>query len=88
MKSDDAPKTWKSEDANSTAGAEDQPSSSSTKSLQKSTGKRKQSNFSTLGRRGDPRMHRAVAARLANPASTLFQALKTGGFSRTCPRRT
>jgi len=85
MKSDDAPKIWKSEDANSTAGAEDQPSSSSTKSLPKSTGKRKQSNFSTLGRRGDPRMHRAVAARLANPASTLFQALKAGGFFPDLP---
>ena len=32
------------------------------------------------GRRGDPRMHRAVAARLANPDLTLFQALIEGGF--------
>ncbi|GAX16748.1 hypothetical protein FisN_21Hh194 [Fistulifera solaris] len=32
------------------------------------------------GRKGDPRMHRAVAARLANPNLSLFQALKEGGF--------
>ena len=29
---------------------------------------------------GDPRMHRAVAARLANPAISLYEALKIGGF--------
>lgn len=33
-----------------------------------------------LGRRGDPRMHRAVAARLENPKLTLTEALKIGGF--------
>ena len=38
-------------------------------------------NHSKLGRRGDPRMHRAVAARLANPALTLVEALRTGGFN-------
>ena len=32
------------------------------------------------GRKGDPRMHRAVAARLADPALTLFEALRAGGF--------
>jgi hypothetical protein len=35
---------------------------------------------SKLGRKGDPRMHRAVAARLANPDLTLFEALRQGGF--------
>jgi len=33
-----------------------------------------------LGRRGDPRMHKALHARLANPEMTLFEALKEGGF--------
>jgi hypothetical protein len=32
------------------------------------------------GRRGDPRMHKAVAARLANPSLSLFHALIIGGF--------
>jgi len=32
------------------------------------------------GRKGDVRMHRAVAARLANPHLTLYQALVQGGF--------
>jgi hypothetical protein len=32
------------------------------------------------GRKGDPRMHRAVAARLAQPNLSLFDALKAGGF--------
>ena len=35
---------------------------------------------SKTGRKGDPRMHRAVAARLADPNLTLFEALKAGGF--------
>lgn len=35
---------------------------------------------SKLGRKGDPRMHRAVAARLASPDMTLLQALRAGGF--------
>ena len=34
----------------------------------------------SLGRRGDPRMHRAVAARLANPQMKLVDALRMGGF--------
>ena len=38
----------------------------------KETGKR--------GRRSDPRMNRAVAARLANPNMSLLEALKVGGF--------
>ena len=33
-----------------------------------------------LGRKGDPRMHRAVAARLENPEISLFDALQIGGF--------
>ena len=35
---------------------------------------------SRLGRKGDPRMHRAVAARLAKPDLTLIEALRIGGF--------
>eukprot|EP00548_Thalassiothrix_antarctica_P008977 CAMPEP_0194136356 /NCGR_PEP_ID=MMETSP0152-20130528/6382_1 /TAXON_ID=1049557 /ORGANISM="Thalassiothrix antarctica, Strain L6-D1" /LENGTH=517 /DNA_ID=CAMNT_0038832973 /DNA_START=76 /DNA_END=1629 /DNA_ORIENTATION=+ len=35
---------------------------------------------SKLGRKGDPRMHRAVAARLSNPEMPLVDALKEGGF--------
>lgn len=33
-----------------------------------------------LGRRGDPRMHKAVAERLANPSMSLLEALIAGGF--------
>lgn len=33
------------------------------------------------GRKGDPRMHKAVAARLANPEMPLVRALQVGGFS-------
>jgi hypothetical protein len=33
-----------------------------------------------LGRKGDPRMHRAVAARLADPDMSLLDALIKGGF--------
>jgi len=35
---------------------------------------------SKLGRKGDPRMHRAVAARLSNPEMPLVDALREGGF--------
>ena len=35
---------------------------------------------SKTGRRGDPRMHKAVAARIADPDLTLYEALKAGGF--------
>lgn len=38
---------------------------------------------SRLGRKGDPRMHKAVAARVANPSITLLQALRDGGFNFT-----
>jgi len=37
-------------------------------------------NLQKTGRRGDPRMHRAVAARLADPNMPLYDALKLGGF--------
>merc|ERR1712151_224246 len=33
------------------------------------------------GRKGDPRMHRAVAARMADPTMTLLDALRAGGFN-------
>lgn len=33
-----------------------------------------------IGRKGDPRMHRAVGARIANPELSLFDALQIGGF--------
>jgi hypothetical protein len=33
-----------------------------------------------LGRRGDPRMHKAVSVRLANPSMSLLDALLEGGF--------
>ena len=35
---------------------------------------------SKLGRRGDPRMHKAVKARLENPELSLLDALRIGGF--------
>jgi hypothetical protein len=38
------------------------------------------SKASKLGRKGDPRMHRAVTARLENPNLTLYEALRIGGF--------
>ena len=38
---------------------------------------------SKLGRRGDPRMHRAVKARLENPQQSLLDALIAGGFEFT-----
>lgn len=43
--------------------------------------KTKQKNFSKLGRRGDPRMHKAVAARLVNVDMPLIKALLVGGFT-------
>jgi hypothetical protein len=39
-----------------------------------------ESNLTKLGRKGDPRMHRAVSARLVNPNMGLFDALLAGGF--------
>jgi hypothetical protein len=44
----------------------------------KSNSNRKNSN---KGRHGDPRMHRAVAARLVNPELSLLEALLEGGFT-------
>lgn len=38
------------------------------------------SAIAKLGRKGDPRMHRAVAARLASPDLPLLDALRQGGF--------
>eukprot|EP00592_Proboscia_alata_P028096 CAMPEP_0194435706 /NCGR_PEP_ID=MMETSP0176-20130528/90286_1 /TAXON_ID=216777 /ORGANISM="Proboscia alata, Strain PI-D3" /LENGTH=1193 /DNA_ID=CAMNT_0039255269 /DNA_START=35 /DNA_END=3616 /DNA_ORIENTATION=+ len=38
-------------------------------------------------RRGDPRMHRAVAARLADPGLSLTEALKIGGFDVDNPEK-
>lgn len=38
------------------------------------------SAMAKLGRKGDPRMHRAVAARLASPDLPLLDALRQGGF--------
>ena len=35
---------------------------------------------SKIGRKGDPRMHKALEARLNNPKLSLFDALKIGGF--------
>jgi len=35
---------------------------------------------SKLGRKGDPRMHNAVAARISDPKISLLQALRAGGF--------
>lgn len=45
-----------------------------------SSGSSVTSNNTKTGRKGDPRMHRAVAARLANPKASLFEALEIGGF--------
>ena len=36
---------------------------------------------SKLGRTGDPRMHKAVAARMENPNLSLMEALRIGGFN-------
>jgi len=45
-----------------------------------SKGSAKRSKNSNKGRHGDPRMHRAVAARLLNPELSLLEALLEGGF--------
>lgn len=41
----------------------------------------KRTKTSNKGRHGDPRMHRAVAARLLNPELSLLEALIEGGFA-------
>lgn len=38
------------------------------------------SSSAKAGRKGDPRMHRSVSARIADPSISLFDALKIGGF--------
>jgi len=44
-------------------------------------GSKTQSSTTNFGRRGDPRMNRAVATRLSNPGIPLLDALLIGGFS-------
>ncbi|CAB9518103.1 helicase [Seminavis robusta] len=41
---------------------------------------KKPGNQTQAGRKGDPRMNRAVAARTENPTMPLFEALQIGGF--------
>ena len=48
--------------------------------LQDMSVSQKESTQVKLGRKGDPRMHRAVAARLRDPDISLLQALREGGF--------
>jgi len=45
-----------------------------------SQGGQQQQHHSSKGRKGDPRMHKAVQARLERPEISLFQALQVGGF--------
>jgi hypothetical protein len=60
-------------------GGGDGPSTSSNNNINNNA------SSSTLktGRKGDPRMHRAVAARLADGKISLFEALAIGGFEYT-----
>jgi hypothetical protein len=44
------------------------------------TSERASQQHARTGRKGDPRMHRAVGARLADPKISLFAALRLGGF--------
>eukprot|EP00558_Chaetoceros_sp_UNC1202_P002391 CAMPEP_0197241214 /NCGR_PEP_ID=MMETSP1429-20130617/7308_1 /TAXON_ID=49237 /ORGANISM="Chaetoceros sp., Strain UNC1202" /LENGTH=361 /DNA_ID=CAMNT_0042701015 /DNA_START=104 /DNA_END=1189 /DNA_ORIENTATION=- len=63
---------------NTTAAPESPPPvKTPSKTKPKATPKSKSSN---KGRHGDPRMHRAVAARLMNPELSLLEALIEGGF--------
>mmetsp|Transcript_36642 Transcript_36642/g.110061 ORF Transcript_36642/g.110061 Transcript_36642/m.110061 type:complete len:699 (-) Transcript_36642:246-2342(-) len=55
-------------------------STSSSPKKKRKKKKQQQQRHSKQGRRGDPRMHRAVAERLANPKSSLLDALLKGGF--------
>ena len=43
-------------------------------------GKKDSKGAIRLGRKGDPRMHKAVTARLADPKLSLVDALRAGGF--------
>jgi hypothetical protein len=54
--------------------------SNSDKSDQLLTSERGGGHTTKTGRKGDPRMHRAVAARMRDPNMTLFDALRVGGF--------
>ena len=64
------------EDEESPSTAANTPISPSPTELKKSSGQ-----SINLGRRGDARMHRAVAARLEDPSLSLLEALIAGGFS-------
>jgi len=67
------------------SSGDDCPASSKTAKTKRPKSPKKQrkttqKNFSKLGRRGDPRMHKSVAARLVNADMPLLRALLTGGF--------
>ena len=49
-------------------------------SISGGTSERATQQHPKTGRKGDPRMHRAVGARLADPKISLFEALRLGGF--------
>lgn len=57
------------------------PSYSSSSSSGSVSGDKNKNQRSVLGRKGDPRMHLAVAARLARPTMPLLDALIEGGFT-------
>mmetsp|Transcript_12130 Transcript_12130/g.34715 ORF Transcript_12130/g.34715 Transcript_12130/m.34715 type:complete len:699 (-) Transcript_12130:39-2135(-) len=65
----------------STTSADDSPAPPRTAQGETKQRKTKQKNFSKLGRRGDPRMHKSVAARLVNGDMPLLKALLVGGFA-------
>lgn len=62
------------------SGAEDDNDAASSSDPAKAHPANKRSKTSNKGRHGDPRMHRAVAARLLNPELSLLEALLEGGF--------
>ena len=65
------------------SGSDPEPSartSTSDEEAKNATVKRK-SKWNSKGRHGDPRMHKAVMARLLNPEITLLEALLEGGFT-------
>jgi hypothetical protein len=68
------------DDAGDDAGDGDENIAESESPLPSSKGSAKRSKNSNKGRHGDPRMHRAVAARLLNPELSLLEALLEGGF--------
>lgn len=83
------PSTTKSEhiDAKATKTAPEKESSSNSHEVTNSPSSltlrhsNKHIKPSKLGRKGDPRMHRAVSIRLANPEISLLAALRAGGFN-------